>query len=498
MTVAQTTLFAPPPPTKVPAPQAPLLPLAALGAAPLAALDVETDSIDPRRARLTHVAWATQLGSGALTEPTAGDLRALQQQLRGTRIVFHSGGYDLVVLARHGCDLLSCSIDDTRVISVLLDENGTHTLQSLCRRYLKMTNLFRIPEVLRGQTDSMVVSQLLEAKGRVDCEGTLDLYEALRQKINTFPSVADAYEIVERPLVGLLSRLVLRGLPVDRTRLRAAMLRGVMERVSPRTLARLARWDPEISAAGRYHPLYSAWGSPTGVIMMQGVRADGSPSLLDFLAPPEGRTLLAVTMANLPLRWMATLAACGQLLAALRAGLDPGEALAAQIGAEGPPASVLNVWLQALATGAGPRAVIATTGLRLREVRAAREAVLRALPQVDRWLTSVEEAGARRGWLQAPMGRRRRYAPRYLAKRAGADLAEIASADVMKLMLYRLEEDLPPGAHIVGVHRWTVYVEAPEGQDDDVAAACREAAKTAARGLACPPSIRISPVVSAR
>jgi DNA polymerase I-like protein with 3'-5' exonuclease and polymerase domains len=454
-------------------------------------VDVETDSPDPRRARLTHLAWATATGSGALYRPGPEALAALARAGSATTLVFHNAIYDLVVLARAGCDLLGCAIDDTRVMSVLLDESGSHALASLARRYLRATDVLRLREVLRG-ADPAHAAHLLGLKARVDCERTLQLYEALSARLAQYAPVGRAYADVERPLVAVLARMTLLGLPVDRAALRRAMEAALVDRPARPALRRLLRWDRELDSTGRFHPNYSAWSDPTGAVQMQGARADGNPSLLRFLAPPEGRALLQVTFPQLALRWMATLAACGPLLEAFRIGAPTGQHVAAFLpGAL--PASVIEAWLLALAAGRGPRTVMRATGLSLREAKAARARLVERLPALGRWLADMEEVGARRGWLQAPSGRRRRFTPRYTARQAAADLVAMCCHDTAKRVLVRLSRTLPAGA-LVGAHRNVIYLEVDSSELDQARTHCDEAVREAARGLACPAAIDVKPV----
>jgi len=162
-------------------------------------------------------------------------------------------------------------------------------------------------------------------------------------------------------------------------------------------------------------------------------------------------------------------------------------------GAGGLPGEVIEAWLQALASGVGLRTVMRATGLRLREARAARKALLDRLAGLRRWLLDMETTGARRGWLQAPSGRRRHFNPRYTARRAAADLIELCCHDVVKRTLLRLSSTLPRGT-VVGAHRMTLYLEAAPGEADAITEYCREVATEVARGLMCPIEVEVAPV----
>jgi hypothetical protein len=133
------------------------------------------------------------------------------------------------------------------------------------------------------------------------------------------------------------------------------------------------------------------------------------------------------------------------------------------------------------------------TGLSLREAKAARALLLERVPALGRWIADMEEVGARRGWLQAPSGRRRRFAPRYTARQAGADLVAMCCHDTAKRVLVRLSRTLPAGA-LVGAHRDVIYLEVDSSELDQARTHCDEAVREAARGLACPAAIDITPI----
>jgi hypothetical protein len=189
---------------------------------------------------------------------------------------------------------------------------------------------------------------------------------------------------------------------------------------------------------------------------------------------------------------MATLAACGPLLEAFRIGAPAGQHVAAVLPGA-PPASVTEAWLAALAAGRGPRTVMRATGLSLREAKAARARLVERLPALGRWLVDMEEVGARRGWLQAPSGRRRRFTPRYTVRQAGADLVAMCCHDTTKRVLVRLSQTLPAGS-LVGAHRDVIYLEVDSSGLDQARTHCDEAVREAARGLACPAVIDITPI----
>lgn len=90
----------------------------------------------------------------------------------------------------------------------------------------------------------------------------------------------------------------------------------------------------------------------------------------------------------------------------------------------------------------------------------------------------LEETGRRRGWVQTPLGRRRRrFEPRYTSREALSEVLATAESDVFKLGLRRLWES--PGQGLVLAAGTTAFLQV----DSTVAL---DAARDALRLLANP------------
>jgi hypothetical protein len=445
-----------------------------VAAAPCVALLTEPTLPHPTRARLSGLVWATSLTCARLpAEPEV--LRLLPAWLGETPVVLQDGLFDLVLLARHGCDLLEHDVWDVRAMRALLG-GGQHQAEYL-------------PRDSAGDVESR-------------CRHVLEAGRTLHTAILRQPSLGRTYAELERPIVSVLAALTLVGLPVDRQALRAAISRTAQQ---ARTLAdghrlrRLMQWNARLEDDGRLRPTYTAWGTPGGEIRIRGAGAFGADlpgvgDLLCLLAPPPGRVLLRVTFPHLHLRWLASLSGAGPLLRAL-AGEEVSPAPVAEAIFHRSPspveARVMWSWLEALATGGGVRHVSRKTGMPPSYVRLVRALLVEALPEIDRFLLTVQRTLLGQGWLQVPGGRRLFPGPRADSRAAASELVVAAAADTVKRWLLWIWPRLPRG-WVIGVDRQMVLLEAPARDVAGVVEVCRAAAAAAA--LQCPLVVAAGPL----
>lgn len=205
------------------------------------------------------------------------------------------------------------------------------------------------------------------------------------------------------------------------------------------------RWLDSV-VDGRTHPTFSAWSRPTGEITVSQPFStiDEEQHLLplrEFVVAPPDRTLVAVRMHGARLRWLAYLSREPLLLRALDTGRVPGEVVAETmfIG-DAIGRAAVSAWLDALCHGRGPRAVARAVGCRQKEARALGDRLRTELPSVFKLKRHLEEAGSSRGWVQTPIGRRRRFEPRYTSRQALSEVLATAESDVWKLGLRALWE----------------------------------------------------------
>ncbi len=540
----QASLFPPALPAKAPQPRYPEASLDAIASVSRVAIDCETTGPQPMTAALTHVAFATTARRSGFAHATEDALAMLPVLLDGPALVMHNAVYDLVVLARHGVSLLHAPVDCTRVLSCLLNEHDPHDLTSTTDRVLKHRGILRFRDLpLAESIGPEAHAQLMSGKGRVDCEETLEVFEAMEAYLSERPMLRAAYRNVERPLVPVLASMTLSGVPTDVARLQTHL--AELEQARAHTLEAIARWagyplDPDNDEAvgawlygalglapavrtdtgapsvsrealtalshpaaelaatarshhsqigaverwlgavvrGRTYPTYSAWSRPTGTITVSqpfGTAEDDGTARLSaqqFVAAPEGKRLVVLQLRGARLRWLAHLSRDPLLVQSFTSGRAPAEVVAGAMGiADATGRAAIAAWLEALCTGDGPGAVARAAGCRQKGAQAIGEQLRAALPGVFRLKAHLEEAGRNRGWVQTPLGRRRRFEPRYTAREALSEILATAESDTFKLGLRQLWE--LAGPRLVFATETTAVLEVDRADADELAREAR-------------------------
>ncbi|RRN55578.1 DNA polymerase I [Pseudoxanthomonas sp. SGNA-20] len=211
--------------------------IAALRAAGSFALDTETDSLDPMRARLVGLSFAAEPGRAAYL-PLGHDYPGAPAQLeRGqaldllrplladpaVRKLGQHGKYDLHVLRRHGVPVAGYA-DDTLLESFVLDSgNARHDMDSLALRHLGYTTV-KYEDICGKGAKQIPFSQCaLEDATRYaaeDADITLRLHRVLSARLQGEPQLQAVYRDIEMPLVQVLERIEANGVLVDMEELR--------------------------------------------------------------------------------------------------------------------------------------------------------------------------------------------------------------------------------------------------------------------------------------
>ncbi len=211
--------------------------LAALAQAPLIALDTETTSLDPMRARLVGLSFAIEPGEAwyiplAHDYPGAppqlplsevlGRLRPLLEDPIRPKVGQHLK-YDLHVLANHGIALEGIA-HDTMLQSYVLDPgSGRHDLDSLAERELSYRTI-RYEEVAGKGARQIPFSQVpVEsacAYAAEDADIALRLHRAMWPRLEREPALRRVYQELELPLVKVLAAMERKGVLLEVERLR--------------------------------------------------------------------------------------------------------------------------------------------------------------------------------------------------------------------------------------------------------------------------------------
>jgi len=195
------------------------------------ALDTETDSPFPTRARLVGLSFCLEPGEafyvpvghdylGAPAQiPKRRALDILRKVLEDERVLKTGQNikYDLIVLRGEGIEL--AGIDrDTMVLSYLLEPNwGKHSLERIGLAYLGVakTPYAEIAGKGKAQTtmDKIAIDRVAPYACQ-DAELAAELGPLLRQKVGE-QGLDKLYADIERPLIGLLARMEMWGVRVD-------------------------------------------------------------------------------------------------------------------------------------------------------------------------------------------------------------------------------------------------------------------------------------------
>jgi DNA polymerase-1 len=220
--------------------------LVRLQAAPLAAFDTETTSLDPMAARIVGVSFAVQPGVGAyvpLTHdypdaPAQLPFDAVLAQLKPwledaqCKKVGQHIKYDLHVLANHGISGRGF-VHDTLLQSYVLEAHLNHSLDKLAERHLGRKGL--VYEDLCGKgANQIAFSQVDVAKATQysgeDSEMTLAVHQVLWPQLESDAKQRFIYEAIEMPTSALLLRIERHGVLIDAALL-AQQSRALAERM---------------------------------------------------------------------------------------------------------------------------------------------------------------------------------------------------------------------------------------------------------------------------
>ena len=226
---------------------------ARIAAAGEVALDTETDSASPTRARLVGLSFSIVPGE-AFYVPVGHDYLGAPPQIPKERAldilrpvledptvrkIGQNIKYDLIVLEREGVRLAGVS-RDTMVLSYLLEPNwGQHGLEKLALHYLQATKTPYKDIVGRGKSELTMDKVGIERAAPYACQDAalaLELDRILWKKIEA-KKLDRLYEDIERPLIGLLARMEVCGVRVDP---------GVLKSMSKELEGELGRLEKEI------------------------------------------------------------------------------------------------------------------------------------------------------------------------------------------------------------------------------------------------------------
>jgi DNA polymerase I len=222
--------------------------LARIEAAPLVAVDTETDSLEPMRARIVGISFAVEPGRAAYVPlahsyPDAPEQLPLQAVLDKLKPWLEDASrhklgqnikYDRHVLANAGITVRGY-VHDTLLQSYVLEAHKTHSLEALAERHLGRKGLSY--EDLCGKGANQIpfaqvdVARATEYSGE-DSEMTLHVHQVLLPRVLADAGLRFVYEQIEMPVSEVLTRVERHGVLID-----AAVLAKQSQQLAERMVA---------------------------------------------------------------------------------------------------------------------------------------------------------------------------------------------------------------------------------------------------------------------
>jgi DNA polymerase-1 len=216
-------------------------------AAELAAIDIETDSLDPIRANLVGLSLAVAPGEACYVPiahsyagaPDQLALAAVLARLRpwleneAAAKVAHNVKYDSHVFARLGVDVRGY-LHDTMLESYVWEAHKVHTLESLAFRHLGRTALTYEDVCGKGASQIPFAQVEVTRAAAYSCEDAdmaLHVHQALWPSLAAEAKLSDVYRRIEMPTSEVLARIERTGVLID-SALLAAQSRELAEKMA--------------------------------------------------------------------------------------------------------------------------------------------------------------------------------------------------------------------------------------------------------------------------
>jgi len=208
-----------------------------LRAAPLAAVDTETDSLDPMKARIVGISFATAPGEAAYIPlahngPDAPEQLPIDDVLARLKAWIEDDAaakigqnlkYDTHVFANHGLQLRGIR-HDTMLESYVLEAHKTHGLGAIGERWLGRSGIAYEDLCGKGAHQIPFAQVDVARAAEYSCEDSdmcLQVHAVLWPRIEADAGLRFVYEQIEVPTSALLARIERNGVLIDADRLKS-------------------------------------------------------------------------------------------------------------------------------------------------------------------------------------------------------------------------------------------------------------------------------------
>ena len=220
--------------------------IAKIGAAPLTALDTETDSLDPMQARIVGLSFSVAPGEAAYVPLRHGYAGAPEQlpvdvvlarlgpwlEDEGRAKLGQNIKYDTHVFANAGIAVRGY-VHDTLLESYVLEAHKPHGLESLAQRHLGRAGLSYEDLCGKGANQIPFAQVDIDRAARYsgeDSEMCLHVHRALWPGLEAEAGLRFVYEHIEMPTTRVLARVERNGVLID-AQLLATQSRELAERM---------------------------------------------------------------------------------------------------------------------------------------------------------------------------------------------------------------------------------------------------------------------------
>lgn len=217
----------------------------------LFACDTETEEFDKKNNRVSPMHLGL-MGTGIVGYDTNNkeyayyinhseqlDYSPLTKVLGNRMVIFHNAKFDLQVMRRHGLikEFSDLNIQDTLLLSHILDENRSHGLKSLAKEVLDkdVDEVITFESVKMPQITKQPFKKIKDEGERVtaykealmiwhkklvqycidDCRNTYLLYERFTKEISEDSRLLKIYSELDLPIVKILADMEYRGVRID-------------------------------------------------------------------------------------------------------------------------------------------------------------------------------------------------------------------------------------------------------------------------------------------
>jgi DNA polymerase-1 len=222
--------------------------IAKIEAAPLTAIDTETDSLDGMRAQIVGISLSTAAGEAAYIPlrhsyagapdqlPVETVLDALRPWLENPAALKLGQNikYDTHVFANAGVAVQGYA-HDTMLQSYVLEAHNPHSLESLAERHLGRKGLSYEDLCGKGVHQIAFAQVAIELAAEYSCEDSdmaLQVHHQLWPQIQAQPGLLDVYQRIEMPTSAILGRIERTGVLID-----AALLAAQSQQLAERMVA---------------------------------------------------------------------------------------------------------------------------------------------------------------------------------------------------------------------------------------------------------------------